>query len=69
MDAKVAFVALPLVGTGRIGAEYAGRVHETGAPGRVSETRLVLACPMRPVRVIMNRRPRFSGVVPPHPYP
>src|SRR5205085_3667927 len=64
VDADVASVVLPLVRTGRIGAEYAGRVHETGAPGRVSQTRLALACPMRPVLVISSRPPRFGAVVP-----
>src|SRR5205085_6194886 len=66
MDLDVGAVALPLVRTGRVGAEYAVRVHEAGSPGRVDETRLALACPMRPVLVMRDRPPRFGGVVPVH---
>jgi len=64
MDANGPAPLLPLVRAVPVRAKYSGRVPASCAPGRVSKTRLLVACRMRLVPVSIASPPRFSGVVP-----
>ena len=68
VDATGPVPLLPLVRAGQVRATCSGRVHACSVPGRVSETRLLVACRMRPVPVTIARPPRLSGVVPARPH-
>ncbi len=52
----------PLVGTGLRGAKYGGRVHACCYPGRVDRTRLLIACRIRPVLVILAPFHTLTGL-------
>ena len=62
MDAAVACADPPLVGTGLRGAKYGGRVHACCSPGRVDRTRLLIACRIRPVLVILAPFHTLTGL-------